>query len=249
MLKRLPLPWLHAGETEEAPSQTTPADEVSDETELITAARAGDEEAFAALVSVHQSEILRLARRMVRDEEEAADITQDVFVAAWRGLQAFRGDAQVATWLYRIAYHRCLKALEARRKQAADLAQLAAAHVERIAEAWNAMQTTLAEQQWRLAIQEQISHLPEKYRTVLRLRHMQGMSYAEIAEDQTISVGSVKTHLFRARAMLAQRLQQLECDAQSAGTALGQRWQNLAANVEELRARALLRGHVVLQGR
>ncbi len=230
---------LYAGSDEIA---TTPP---AEESALITAARAGDEEAFAALVTAHQAAVLRLAYRMVRDEDEAADITQDVFLAAWRGLANFRGDSLLATWLYRITYHRCLRSIESRRQQVSGIAQFAAAQRERFVSAWSTMQSALAEQQWRQSVQDLVSSLPEKYSVVLALRHQQDLSYEEIANHLAIPISRVKTHLYRARVMFAERIEQLSSGATSRRDEISQTLQDLAAGVEG-GITELLRGHVAL---
>jgi RNA polymerase sigma factor (sigma-70 family) len=146
----------------------------------------------------------------VHDPEEAAEIAQDVFLAAWRGLGSFRGEARFSTWLYRITYRRCLHSIEQGRNRVAAMAQMASLQVERLANEWSEMQANLAEQEWGQAIRDEIAALPAKYQLVIDLRHFQDLSYEEIAQRLTIPVSSVKTHLFRARTMLRERLQQVQ---------------------------------------
>ena len=98
----------------------------SEERALVERARAGDQDAFGVLVRLHQRQVYQLALRMLRDTEDATEAAQEVFLAAWQGLQGFRGDARFATWLYRIAYNYCLKAAEHRRRDATARAELAA---------------------------------------------------------------------------------------------------------------------------
>lgn len=177
------------------------------ENALIARARSGDQAAFTALVDAHYAQVYGLACRTVRDPDEAAEIAQDVFLAAWRGLGAFRGEARFSTWLYRITYRRCLQSIDAQRNRLAALRQFAALHLERFANEWSEMQANLAEQEWGQAIREQIAFLPAKYQMVLVLRHFQDLTYEEIAHQLSIPISSVKTHLHRARAMLGERLQ------------------------------------------
>lgn len=180
------------------------------EVALIQAAQRGDELAFGELMDTHYSHVYGLACRTVRDPDEAAEIAQDVFWAAWRSLGGFRGEARFGTWLYRITYRRCLQSIEAHQNRIAALSQFAALHIERMANEWNEMQANLAEQEWCQAIREQVDMLPVKYQAVLLLRHFQELSYEEIAQQLTIPISSVKTQLFRARALLRDRLQQVE---------------------------------------
>jgi RNA polymerase sigma-70 factor, ECF subfamily len=83
-----------------------------DDTQLVKASQYGDQDAFAFLVQRHQRRVFNLVLRMLQDFEEASEITQEAFLAAWMGLPSFRGEARFATWLYRIAYHCALKQLE-----------------------------------------------------------------------------------------------------------------------------------------
>src|SRR5207244_5243914 len=82
---------------------------------LVTASKNGDQEAFAQLVQRYQRLVFNLVYRMLQNYEDASEITQETFLAAWQGLPSFRGDARFSTWLYRIAYNCCLKHLEQRK--------------------------------------------------------------------------------------------------------------------------------------
>src|SRR3989441_12562304 len=90
-----------------------------DEAQFVAASKNGDQDAFAQLVQRYQRRIFNLVYRMLQHYEEAAEITQETFLAAWQGLPAFRGDARFSTWLYRIAYNCCLKQLEQRKRDKA----------------------------------------------------------------------------------------------------------------------------------
>src|SRR5436309_14333465 len=90
-----------------------------DEEQLVTSSQSGDQDAFAQLVQRHQRRVFNLVFRMLQQYEEANEITQETFLAAWQGLPSFRGDARFSTWLYRIAYNCCLKQLEQRKRDKA----------------------------------------------------------------------------------------------------------------------------------
>ena len=147
---------------------------------------------------------------MLEQYEDATEITQETFLAAWQGLPAFRGDARFPTWLYRIAYNCSLKQIELRKR---DRALQVALEAEKNLESANDEQHENAELDARdhqILVQEHLSHLPTKYRIVLILRHLQDMTYEEIAEILTMPIGTIKTHLFRARNLLKERLQALD---------------------------------------
>src|SRR5216684_7729564 len=90
-----------------------------DDQQLVTASKRGDQDAFAQLVQRYQRRIFNLVYRMLQQYEEASEITQETFLAAWQGLPSFRGDARFPTWLYRIAYNCSLKQLEQRKRDRA----------------------------------------------------------------------------------------------------------------------------------
>jgi RNA polymerase sigma-70 factor (ECF subfamily) len=183
-----------------------------EEAALIARAQQGDQEAFAGLVRTHQRQVYHLALRMLRDNEAAYEATQDVFLAAWQGLGGFRGKARFATWLYRIAYNHCLRAAEAQRRENALRAELRAesARERQTNHLVSARHAGEAERAMRETVRDELAGLPPKYRSVLVLRHLQDLSYEEMAQVMQAPIGTVKTQLFRARSLLKERLQGLE---------------------------------------
>ena len=191
-------------------SSAVPSATEQDDVLLVTASKRGDQDAFAQLVQRHQRRVFNLIFRMLQDYEEASEITQETFLAAWQGLPSFRGDARFSTWLYRIAYNSALKQVEQRKR---DRALQSAMHAEQvIAEADNegCMETELDRHARQDFLREHLETLPAKYRVVLILRHIQDMTYEEMAEILTMPIGTIKTHLFRARNLLKERLEAFE---------------------------------------
>jgi RNA polymerase sigma-70 factor (ECF subfamily) len=187
------------------PASAIPQEEAA----LIARAREGDQEAFGALVRRHQRQVYLLALRMLRDSEEAIEATQEVFLAAWQGLRGFRGDARFATWMYRIAYNHCLKVTQSHRRDSAVRAALReeSSRAQSPTSIVSAQHAQAAEQEMRETVRAEIANLPPKYRAVLILRHLQDLSYEEMAEVMRMPIGTVKTQLFRARALLKERLE------------------------------------------
>jgi RNA polymerase sigma-70 factor, ECF subfamily len=177
-----------------------------DDTQLVTASQQGDQDAFASLVQRHQRRIFSLVLRMLQDYEEASEITQEAFLAAWMGLPSFRGEARFATWLYRIAYHCALKQLERRKRERLLLAAIEAKQLLEDVNKQQQAEDILELRAWQAIIREQLEKLPTKYRIVLILRHLQEMTYEEMADILTLPIGTLKTHLFRARHLLKERL-------------------------------------------
>jgi RNA polymerase sigma-70 factor, ECF subfamily len=181
-----------------------------DDLQLVTASKSGDQDAFAQLVQRYQRHVFNLVYRMLQQYEEANEITQETFLAAWQGLPAFRGDARFSTWLYRIAYNCCLKQLEQRKRDRALQVALQAEQAVAGANKDKRPDVELDAHDRQALIREHLSHLPAKYRIVLILRHLQDKTYEEMAEILTIPIGTIKTHLFRARNLLKERLQALD---------------------------------------
>ncbi|GCE25864.1 RNA polymerase sigma factor [Dictyobacter alpinus] len=184
-----------------------------DDAALVTASQTGDQEAFAILVQRHQRRVFNLVYRMLQQYEEANEVTQDTFLAAWQGLPSFRGDARFSTWLHRIAYNCALKQLEQRKRDTALQAAIQAETVdsdERIG-------AEIEAHDRQEVVREHISTLPAKYRIVLVLRHLQEMTYEEMAEILTMPVGTIKTHLFRARNLLKARLEAFDQEWKAKG--------------------------------
>lgn len=213
----------------------------AEEPELVARARSGDQDAFAALVRLHQRQVYTLALRMLRDSEDAAEATQEVFLAAWQGLAGFRGDARFATWLYRIAYNHCLKLAERRRRDAQARAEMAAesAREQQPAGALSARLAQDAERAMRETVRGQIASLPAKYRAVLTLRHVQELSYEEMATVMRVPIGTVKTQLFRARALLKERLEALGRFRDEGISRAGELRANLGAGIRGVWERGL----------
>ena len=177
-----------------------------DDAQHVKASQQGNQEAFAFLVQKHQRLVFNMVLRMLQDYEEASEITQEAFFAAWQGLPSFRGEARFATWLYRIAYNCALKQLERRKRERSLQAAMEAEHILEEVNKQKRAEVILELRARQAIVREQIEKLPAKYRSVLILRHLQEMTYEEMADFLSIPIGTIKTHLFRARHLLKERL-------------------------------------------
>jgi RNA polymerase sigma-70 factor (ECF subfamily) len=178
-----------------------------DEVNLVAASKKGDQDSFALLVQHHQRRVFNLVYRMLQEYEEANEVTQETFLAAWKGLPSFRGDARFSTWLYRIAYNCALKQLDQRKRDRAIQIGVQAEQIVANATCEQQVDAQLEAHSRQAMVHEQLSKLPAKYRIVLVLRHLQDMTYEEMAEILTTPIGTIKTHLFRARNLLKERLE------------------------------------------
>lgn len=164
-----------------------------DDRRLVNACLAGRIEAFDVVVTRHQRAVYQLCVRFVRRHEDAADLTQEVFLRAYRGLRRFRGDANLSTWLYRIGVNVCLNHLSARRAPETTLdaaPQLAAAGEDPSA--------SLARLREGARVRAAVARLPRKQRATLILRVYQELSHREIALALGTTVGAVKANFFHA---------------------------------------------------
>jgi RNA polymerase sigma-70 factor (ECF subfamily) len=172
---------------------------VVDDQVLIDAALAGHGEAFGELVGRYERAVYNLAVRTLRDRTEAEDAAQEAFLKAYRALGSFRRGAKFSTWIFTICYRGCCDRLAKRKRLSddelpdrADPSAGPAAIAERDDEARR--------------LRAAIDALPEKYRTVVTLYHLQGKQYEEIATVLNLPLGTVKTHLFRAKEQLRKAL-------------------------------------------
>ena len=185
----------------------------SEEAALIAELRAGSEEAFAWLIARFHQPIYSLLARMVYDRDDAADLTQEVFVKVFRGVHSFHGESSLRTWIYRIALH---EASNQRRWWMRHKQQEVAIDQE-MTEGENGSQVRLKERlvdpsespydavvhaENRARVESALKQVPEPFRTTLILRDIEGFVYEEVAEVQGVSLGTVKSRLVRGRACL-----------------------------------------------
>lgn len=171
----------------------------------------GDAAAFGLLVSRYRARLVALARRMLADSkssgsEEAEDVAQETFLAAYDKRGTFRRGEPFRPWLYRIAVNRCLDRLRAasRRPLRAERIDLDTFSAQADSDPLEALLT--GEGEARLA--RAVAALPPKLRAVFLLRHLDDLSYEEIATAAGVPLGTVKTYLFRARALLRDALRE-----------------------------------------
>ena len=175
---------------------------------LIQRAQKGDHDAFAALVDEHQRYVYNLALRVVKDENEALDLTQETFVRAWTALPNFKGQSQFRTWLYRIVTNLCYNRLPNLRRSLNDLGDdvmedIPETNFETPAQKFESNET-------RRHLNQAIEDLDENYRLLISLRYQNELSYDEIASTLNLPLGTVKTGIFRAKEQLRKSLVQLE---------------------------------------
>lgn len=174
--------------------------DVEDDVALVRRAAAGARPAFAELVRRHQGKVRGLLLRLCGDRTLADDLAQEVFLRAYRGLCGFEGRASFGTWLYRISYNAYLNHNTRVRK----FSSLPEGYDTATAAPEDALSAPRAD--LRRDLEGAVAQLPERYRGVVVLYYLQDLSYPEIAEILELPLGTVKTHLHRAKRLLRTRL-------------------------------------------
>ena len=185
--------------------QAEAVDAATRDADIVAMLRTGQREpAFASLVERYERRIFRLCSAMLRNSAEAEDAAQESLLRVWKSLGTFDGRAALSTWVYAVARNRCLTAIERRRNaeslsdEAVALEVDASVHSEpEVADDHSAM------------LRELVDELPERYRQAMRLYYYEDRSVDEVADMLATPAGTIKTNLFRARQLLATRLQQL----------------------------------------
>jgi|TARA_B100001964_G_scaffold214715_1_gene252495 RNA polymerase sigma-70 factor (ECF subfamily) len=186
--------------------------------ELVRASQRGRADCYEELVFRHRDKIYARAFSMLRNEEEALDMSQEAWIKGWQRLKQFKRDASFTTWMTRIVINLCLDFLRKRQRQATD-------SLERIEEEGGGIERRMpvetfnpTENMEREELREEIDSAMEKlsheHRTVLLLHEFEGMEYKEIAKAMACSIGTVMSRLFYARRRLGSLLITLKKERQ-----------------------------------
>jgi RNA polymerase sigma-70 factor (ECF subfamily) len=177
------------------------------DTELVRRALGRDEAAVRAIITANNRRLYRLARGILRNDSEAEDVVQETYVRAFTHLAEFRGDSGLSTWLSRIAMNEALGRLR-RRRPGVELSSLPPGTLEAqiiqfpLLSATDDPERTMAQREIQHVVEGAIDELPEPFRMVFITRVVEGMNVEETADILGVKPETVKTRLFRARAML-----------------------------------------------
>jgi len=179
----------------------------AEDTALVSASRKGDMVAFEELVSRHRDKVYARAYSMLRNEEEAVDLSQEAWVKAWQRLEQFQGDSSFLTWMTRITINLCLDQIRRnKRRRTESIEQLDEdlGGVERQMPVITTNPTEgLEKGELRKKIDEALEKLSHEHRTVLVLHEFEDLEYKEIAKRMECSIGTVMSRLFYARRKMA----------------------------------------------
>lgn len=176
-----------------------------DERELIARCRSGDDAAFGDLVDRYKNLVYGLVYRMLPDRSQVDDVAQDVFLKVHRGLPYFRGEAKLSTWIFRIVQNVCS---EVRTRHVPEVSLEREAHDDRPRRDPGGPDTAFADLELRDRLDKAMARLPDNYRLLIAAHYLEGVQYDALAEALNIPLGTVKTHLYRAKRRLRELLEQ-----------------------------------------
>lgn len=173
---------------------------------LVEQAVGGDEKAYEKIVEKYKRALYYHILKIVRDADIVDDLIQEIFTKAFGNIQSYNASYAFSTWLYRIATNHSIDYLRKKKLKTYSIDEPISTkegdmQVEIPDNSFEADQMVLRKQRKNI-IKEALSQLPEKYRTVIEMRHMEEKSYQEIAEILDLPLGTVKAHIFRARELL-----------------------------------------------
>ena len=178
--------------------------------DLVRRILAGEEDLFERLVRRYQSRILAHLSRMVGNRDDALDLSQEIFVKVFQALDRYNPEFKFSTWLFRIAGNAAIDHLRKRRLRTIPLEPSDSEGQRVSSPEYRNLEpdpyATLRNAERGDAIASAIQNLPQEFRELIALRHFTGLSYEEIAEIKGMPLGTVKNKLFRARAVLKERL-------------------------------------------
>jgi RNA polymerase sigma-70 factor, ECF subfamily len=176
-----------------------------DDHELIERCRSGDDAAFGELVDRYKNLVYGLIYRMIPDRSAVDDLAQDVFLKVHRGIPYFRGEARLSTWIYRIVQNVCTQWLGARH---AEVPLDGGGDAGTRRREPGSHDTAFADLEMRDRLQKALAQLPPNYRMLVAAHYLQGVQYEALAETLNIPLGTVKTHLYRAKRRLRELLEE-----------------------------------------
>lgn len=184
---------------------------------LVYRIKNGDLTAYEILIGRYQHRVYNLVVKMVNNEEDARDLSQDIFIQIYQTLQRFRGDSSFGTWVYRVASNKCLDFL---RRKKAEGERIVLSAFERdilLSDSRGSPEESAIRKEESRRLRIALESLPRDYRIVIILQHYQQLSYKEIAEILAVPVKTVATKLYRAKLILKKKLTGGEAGAVQGG--------------------------------
>ncbi len=183
------------------------------EKELVRQSKAGNLDCFEELICAHQQKVYNIALRMLGNEQDAFDVSQEVFIKVYKNLNGFQENASFSTWVYRIATNTCLDFLRKAKERKKDIsmdAQIAFDDGEasfQLEDTSADIEEAILRKERMQVLYRAIDQLRDEHKKMIVLRELQGMSYQEIAEITGMNLGTVKSKMNRARLALKNALE------------------------------------------
>lgn len=174
--------------------------------ELISRVRADDESAFHDFFQQFRSRIYKIALRILKDDGSAKDALQETFLHIYRGIQNFRGDSKLTTWINRITVNVCLEMIRKNKKHHKVVDGDVSERTYLPDTVYNSPLDQLARLEIQKRVQDALGRLGEKHRIVVRLHDLEGFTIREIAKNLSLAEGTVKSRLFYGREALRREL-------------------------------------------
>lgn len=177
--------------------------------EFISQAKKGDQKAYKKIMEKYQTPLYYHVLKMVKNREQVEDLVQEAFMKAFKNLESYNTEYAFSTWLYRITTNHTIDYLRKRKLNTTSIhnpIKTKDGEVEIEISGQSQTDREIIKKERKKIINDAILNLPEKYKTVIEMRHLQELSYQEIADQLDLPLGTVKAHIFRAREMLYKAL-------------------------------------------
>lgn len=192
--------------------KTTTSQRSQRDIELVEAALSGNQKAYQQLVDKYEKPLYYHILKLVRNREVVEDLVQEAFVKAFDCLKSYNRDYAFSTWIYRIATNNSIDYLRKKKLNTLSIDEPVPGKdgdmKMELTDETSHTDREIIRKQRKALIREAIENLPEKYRVVIRMRHMEEFSYEEISEELNLPLGTIKAHIFRARELLNKSLKE-----------------------------------------
>ncbi|MBN2467742.1 MAG: sigma-70 family RNA polymerase sigma factor [Deltaproteobacteria bacterium] len=173
--------------------------------------RRGNKKSFELLVIKYEKQIFNLIYRFTNDRETVADLAQDTFFKAYRGIHKFKGKSSFYTWLRRIAINNSINYLQSRKEYASLEQDSEDAEIRNLSDSrYEAPEESVLSKEMSVIVRKTLESLPEQFRSILIMREFEEMSYSDIADSLGCPVGTVRSRLFHARRVFKENLERYE---------------------------------------
>ncbi len=175
--------------------------------ELVSAILGGDVKKFALIIERYKRLVAHIVYKMIPNETDGEDLCQDIFMKVYSKLETFQFDSKLSTWIGRISYNHCLNYLEKKKVLLLDDLSDEANGIDHLPIEEKTPIDVVSAGNIASILEKEINKLPAHYRTIITLYHMDELTYSEISEITGLPEGTVKSHLFRGRKLLKERLE------------------------------------------